>query len=252
MPQGRVLCAVALLVACVETGCAGRRQTTAAPELAPPPPTPASAPVQAGTAAVSNLRTAIDRIVSAPGLDRATWGIAVESLDRRDVLVSMNADRLLLPSSTMKIVTLAAAATRLGWDYVFETRLIASGRRAGGLLEGDLVVVGSGDPSLDDWDGAASRVFRDWARQLKDAGITTVTGRLVGDANVFDSNTLGAGWAWDDLDRSFATEVSGLQFNQNSAQLVIEPGPTVGDVATVTVNPPWAGLTVGEIGRAHV
>ena len=85
----------------------------------------------------------------------------VKSLATGTTLYSLNAGKLMMPASAMKIVTLAAAAERLGWDYRYETRLVALGPidAATAILRGDLLVVGSGDPSIDDWDGAATRLF---------------------------------------------------------------------------------------------
>ncbi len=68
------------------------------------------------------------------------------------------------------MITLAAAAERLGWDFRFTTELSLSGPVDAGVLYGDLVVTGSGDPSLDDWDGKASGLFRQWAAELKARG----------------------------------------------------------------------------------
>src|SRR5204863_5899844 len=133
--------------------------------------------------------------------------IVVRSLAANETLYELNGRRLLVPASNMKIATLAAAAERLGWDFSFETRLVANGSIADGVLDGDLVVIGSGDPSIDDWDGAATKLFRDWAEQLKSAGIKTITGRLIGDDNAFDDDPFGSGWAWDDLGASFATGI---------------------------------------------
>ena len=129
-----------------------------------------------------------------------------------------------MPASNMKVVTLAAAAERLGWDFAFETRLVADGAIDERFLNGDLIVVGHGDPSLDDWDGAATRLFETWARAIKARGIDTIGGRIIGNDNAFDDALLGSGWAWDDLDRSFATSIGALQFNQNTAQVTIGPG----------------------------
>lgn len=142
----------------------------------------------------------------------------------------------------MKIITLATVAERLGWDYRYETRVVAGGPITEGALVGDLVIVGSGDPSIDDWDGAAGRLFRSWAEQLKAMGVSRITGRIVGDDRAFDNERLGAGWAWDDLGASFATGVGALQFNENTAQLVLTPGSAPGEAALVAVRPPQAPL----------
>jgi D-alanyl-D-alanine carboxypeptidase/D-alanyl-D-alanine-endopeptidase (penicillin-binding protein 4) len=154
---------------------------------------------------------------------------------------------LLLPASNEKVITLAAAAERLGWDYTFTTELSAAGAVDGGVLHGDLVVTGSGDPSIDDWDGQATTLWGQWAAELKARGISSVTGRVIGDDNRLQDVVLGSGWAWDDLDRSFATGVGALQFNQNTARLVVAPGAAVNDLALIHIEPPGSGLTLRSV-----
>src|SRR5439155_26052016 len=116
------------------------------------------------------------------------------SLARDETLYSLNAGKLFMPASNMKIVTLAAAAERLGWNYRYTTRLLASRPIDDGVLAGDLIVVGSGDPSIGGRDGPATRVFDAWAETLRAQGLRRIDGRIVGDDNMFDEDSLGAGW----------------------------------------------------------
>jgi serine-type D-Ala-D-Ala carboxypeptidase/endopeptidase (penicillin-binding protein 4) len=150
-----------------------------------------------------------------------------------------------MPGSTMKIATLAAAAEMLGWSFVFETRLVAMGPIESGVLNGDLVVVGSGDPSMVETDGAA-KTFAEWASTLKAAGVRTITGRVVGDDNSFDDQMLGPGWMWDDLAGRDAVGVSALQYNENIVQATITPGPRTGASAEVALAPAESHLEVHD------
>ncbi len=236
----------ALLFLLAAAGCG------APPPAVTPPSRPAEAVDLAGSAAtlrgLQNLHRHIDALLAAPELQRGTWGISIKSLSQDDVLYANGAGKLLMPASAMKIVTLATAAARLGWGYTYETRLIAAGTIDSGLLDGDLVVVGNGDPTFEDWDGTATRLFREWALRLKAAGVRAIGGRIVGDDSQFAGDALGSGWAWDDLDRSFATGIGALQFNQNTAQLAITPGDAAGTPATLAVSPRGSGLQL----RNHV
>ena len=193
------------------------------------------------------LQRDIDALLAAPALERAFWGVLVRPVDRDEIVYSLNAGKLMTPASTMKVVTLAAAAEKLGWDYTYATRLFAAGTIDNGGLHGDLVVVGSGDPTIDDWDGKATLLFADWAAQLKAAGIVRIDGRIVGDDNAFDDDGLGQGWAWDDMAASFSASVSALQFNEGSVQLNLAPGASVGARASVTMSPDYSGLTVNNL-----
>ena len=197
--------------------------------------------------ALLQLQQRIDATLATPALDHATWGVVVRSLASGDTLYSLNARRLLMPASNLKIVTLAAAAERLGWNFSFETRLVAAGTIDSGVLNGDLIVVGSGDPSLDDWDGDASRLFARWARTIRASGISTIGGRIIGDDNLIDDNWLGAGWQWDDLDRSFASGIAALQFNENTVKVTVSPGAADAEPARVTLAQESSGLTLRNL-----
>src|SRR5262245_8809604 len=206
----------------------------------------AQTPVETPPSPLAALQHDIDTILSAPAFERGFWGVLVKSVGRDDTLYSRNATKLMMPASTMKVVTLAAAAEKLGWDYAYTTRVFTTGKIADGVLQGDLIVVGSGDPSIDDWDGAATQLFADWATQLKAAGIHVIRGRIIGDDNLFDDDGYGFGWSWDDMARSFSAGVSALQFNEGSVQLKIAPGRSLGSKAALTVVPDYSGLTINN------
>src|ERR1051326_5054614 len=142
---------------------------------------------------LDQLQHDIDAILGSPLLERGFWGVAVKPVSRDETWYSRNGDKLMMPASSLKIVTLAAAAEKLGWEYRYETKVFPIGVVRSGVLHGDLVVVGSGDPSLDDWDGNATRLFADWAAQLKAAGISAIDGRIVGDDNAFEDEMIGVG-----------------------------------------------------------
>jgi serine-type D-Ala-D-Ala carboxypeptidase/endopeptidase (penicillin-binding protein 4) len=174
------------------------------------------------------------------------WAVEVESLATGEVVYSENPSKLMMPASNMKIVTLAAAAERLGWDFTYETRLVTSAPVVRGVLEGDLIVVGSGDPTIGGRGGSPTRVFDEWADQLRAGGITEIKGRIVADARVFDRESLGAGWAWDYLASDYAAGVSALQFNESVADVVVHPGPAAGTPAFIEVRPIESGLILDK------
>ena len=158
-----------------------------------------------------------------------------------------------MPASTMKIVTLAAAARKLGWDDRFETKLYANGPLIEGTLNGDLLVQGSGDPTIE-----SRKFFRDWAEQLQKVGVHTITGRLIGDDSVViakdksasvNSPGFGFGWSWDDLTFGFAAPIGPLQFKRNVVELVVEPGAQQGDPTNAFFQLPGSSLTIIENSR---
>ncbi|MBI3493866.1 MAG: D-alanyl-D-alanine carboxypeptidase/D-alanyl-D-alanine-endopeptidase, partial [Acidobacteria bacterium] len=210
-------------------------------------PAPPASPATPAPPALPALVHDIDTILADPALARGYWGIVIKSLRTDETLYSLNARKLMMPASNMKIVTLAAAAERLGWNSTYDTRIFGVGSLSDGVLNGDLLVVGSGDPSIGAIDGMADRLFTNWAERLKSAGIRTVTGRVIGDDNAFDETELGFGWSWDDLPDDYAAGVSALQFNENMTRVTVGPGPAVGESASVSVAPAYSGLTINNI-----
>src|SRR5712692_5601526 len=125
---------------------------TAACHAAPKPASAPALPAPPASPAFSALARDIDAILTQPALEHSYWGVLVKSLKSGDTLYALNPRKLMMPASNMKIVTLAAAAERLGWDYTYETQVFAAGEIESGVLRGDLIVVGSGDPSVTDKD----------------------------------------------------------------------------------------------------
>jgi D-alanyl-D-alanine carboxypeptidase/D-alanyl-D-alanine-endopeptidase (penicillin-binding protein 4) len=188
-------------------------------------------------------------------MEHALWGVEVKSLDTGRILYALNARKLMMPASNMKIVTLAAAAEALGWDYRFKTTLETDAEIEGGALKGNLIVRGSGDPTINSRENRARSLFDEWAAALKAAGVTRIEGNIVADASAFDSRGLGQGWSWDYLEAGYAAPSSALEFNENIATLTVRPGAKAGDAAQLEL-PPSTGLALlhnvvtGEAGSA--
>ena len=187
----------------------------------------------------------LDRLLDASGVGPAIWGMDVRALDRNERLYARDPDVLLTPASTMKLVTLAATAERLGWDDRFETTLLTAAPIRDGTLQGDLVVRGAGDPTIN-----ASRtqnVFAGWADELRSLGVRRIAGRIIGDDDVLDDGALetpgfGSGWAWDDFARGFAAPAGALQHRGNVVDVVVEPGSAAGRPARARFRQPGSDL----------
>jgi D-alanyl-D-alanine carboxypeptidase/D-alanyl-D-alanine-endopeptidase (penicillin-binding protein 4) len=179
-------------------------------------------------------------------MERGLWGVKVKSLDTGRIVYALNARKLMMPASNMKIVTLAAAAESLGWDYRFKTTLETTADVENGVLKGDLIVRGGGDPTINARDKRAVAVFDEWAAALKAAGINRIDGGIVGDASAFERRGLGQGWSWDYLEAGYAAPSGALEFNENIATLSIRPGQKPGDEAGLALPP---GTGVGLIHR---
>jgi D-alanyl-D-alanine carboxypeptidase/D-alanyl-D-alanine-endopeptidase (penicillin-binding protein 4) len=216
-------------VSAILAACGGQKP----PATSPQPPSKAE----------RQLAADLDRVFGASVMSQGLWGVEVKSLDTGRVLYERNARKLMMPASNMKIVTLATAAATLGWNYRFTTTLETAGTIENGTLTGDLIVRGSGDPTINTRDERATKLFDDWAAALRGLGITRIDGNIVGDDNAFDDEGLGAGWAWDYLQYGYAAPVGALQYNENVAGLTVAPGPVEG-APTVATLAPGAGFRI--------
>jgi D-alanyl-D-alanine carboxypeptidase/D-alanyl-D-alanine-endopeptidase (penicillin-binding protein 4) len=173
-------------------------------------------------------------LTAADGVKRGTWGVLAYSLDKRQRLFDLNSQALFVPASTAKLVSAASASEAVGWDYRFATGLWATGPVVDGVLQGDLVVVGSGDPSIGSrgWGGV-----EEWVAPLKDLGIARITGRIVGDDDAIEEPRPALAWAWDDVGYSTGALFGALNLAENRMQVTVSPGAQPGVPGELTVPP---------------
>jgi D-alanyl-D-alanine carboxypeptidase/D-alanyl-D-alanine-endopeptidase (penicillin-binding protein 4) len=183
-------------------------------------------------------RNAIDRVLDAAPMDQVHFGVYARDARSGRVLYSRNAHRKFVPASNQKILATAAAIYLLGPDYRFETALWATGPVEDGVLDGDLVLVGTGDPTLSRryWDSGEA-AMEALADSLLRAGIHQVRGALVADVSAWDSTTVGPTWEVEDLRSSYAATGGAFALEQGELVLVITGGGSPGEEADVSWSP---------------
>ena len=150
---------------------------------------------------LENLRHTIDSLAGDPQLRNSQIGVLIVNPRTSDTLYSRNADKLFIPASNMKIITGAVALALLGPEYRYRTTFVTRGAIRSGVLDGDLVVIGRGDPTVSD--RVQQGDARTWMRRVADSlaarGITRVAGGLVRGGNAFPDSiygTAGCGTTW--------------------------------------------------------
>lgn len=157
----------------------------------------------------------VDEILSKPSLRHSIWGVRVEEADGT-VLYDRNSSSLLAPASNRKLATAAFAAECLGVHTRLQTRFRVDGRVSDGVLDGNLIIVGDGDPSL----GGRFDFDRDVTLQpvvdaLVRLGITRIDGGVIADVSLFDDDLIPGSWKNDNLGESYAAPVDALAWNEN-------------------------------------
>jgi D-alanyl-D-alanine carboxypeptidase/D-alanyl-D-alanine-endopeptidase (penicillin-binding protein 4) len=183
---------------------------------------------------IAQLRQDLTQATRSPGVRRAVWGVAVHSLDRNERIFDLNPGTLFVPASVAKIVSAATAADAVGWDYRFETTLKATGPIVDGVLSGDLLIVGTGDPTLG---GRAGDDLSRLIDAIKAAGIRRIAGRIVGDDDAIEEPRPQLAWAWDDLGYTTGALFGALNLAENRMTVTVTPGPAAGAAAALSVEP---------------
>ena len=185
------------------------------------------------------IREAVSDTIEADRYSGALWGIEVTNLRTGRRLFQHNPGHLFTPASNTKLLTAAAALRRLGPEYRYETQLYVDGPVRNGVLRGNLIVRGSGDPTVGGYTQRddPTAVFRDWADSLQAAGITRIEGDIIGDDDPFSDVPLGEGWSWNDVPYSYAAEMNGLVFNTNAIDLQVRGGRRPGAPGRITWSP---------------
>ena len=190
-------------------------------------------------AAAADLPHAIDALMEASLVARASVGIQVVELKTGNALYSRNAERLYLPASNMKLFTAALALERLGPEYRLTTRLVRA-------QSGDLILVGGGDPSMSGrtypYQKSAQaanslQAIEDLADQAVAAGIVRVDGDIVGDDQLYPWAPYPPSWTVDDLTQEDGAPVSALTVNDNAMALSVHPAARSGELAAISFQP---------------
>jgi D-alanyl-D-alanine carboxypeptidase/D-alanyl-D-alanine-endopeptidase (penicillin-binding protein 4) len=177
------------------------------------------------TNAVQPLARRLECLLDSEPFNRALWGVAIAD-PRHHLVFERNADRLFVPASNVKLVVSAVASALLAPDYRFRTSVYGPGPVDSGVVRGDLVLYGRGDPTLSGrYYPSPLAAFDELADSLKARGVTRVAGDVVGDASYFDSLTAHPSWEGYDLNWWYAAPVTALAFNDNSIDFHVTPGP---------------------------
>jgi len=179
----------------------------------------------------ADLAGQIEGIISQPSQKQVQFGIHIVKADTGQTVYSYNAKTAMVPASNMKIIVTAAALKYLGPNYEYKTKV--------GLCGDTLVVIGAGDPLLGDkvtddkYGRKAGWIFEDITAKLRQVGQTTIKD-IIFDTTIFDNERVHPSWPKKELNRWYASEVSGLNFNDNCIEMSVE---NIGGEAVIFIEP---------------
>lgn len=204
----------------------------------------------------TNIGTAQDQVISVQqkiagwqtdsGLTTASVSIAVSDNQTGEMLIKSKPQQSLAPASILKLITTATALEVFGPDYRFQTTLATSGVIRNDTLFGDLQIVGGGDPTLGSTYFPGNNHFmEDWINVIQRKNIKVVTGNLVLDASIYESQTIPNTWIWEDIGNYYGAGASGISIYDNLYEIHLSSDKEAGMATKMgQINPEIAGLEI--------
>ncbi len=186
----------------------------------------------------ADLAGKVETIVASQAQGKVRIAVKIVNPATGAVIYSHNASAPMTPASNMKLVTTAAALHYLGPDFTYLTGV--------GLIGDSVAVIGSGDPILGDKATMQKNnldprwVLKDVAEILRKNNVTTISDVIIDDT-VFDNEYVQPSWPKKELNRWYAAEVAGINYNDNCIEIIAE---TVGSKVELTIDPPTSYVKI--------
>jgi D-alanyl-D-alanine carboxypeptidase/D-alanyl-D-alanine-endopeptidase (penicillin-binding protein 4) len=220
----------------------------AQPEQGKPPVTRSKDKGPRDSAATRKFGERADTLLTLAPASKGEWGLLIIDAATSETLYELNADKYFVPASNMKLFTTALALAKLGPDYRFRTTLETRGTvSAEGVLNGDLFLVGRGDPNLsnrkfpynlkEEFDGTPEKVLTEMADTLVAKGLKEIAGDVIGDDSYFPREPYPSGWEIDDMVWEYGAAVSAIVVDDNTVTLTLSAGDSAGAPVQAVVAP---------------
>jgi serine-type D-Ala-D-Ala carboxypeptidase/endopeptidase (penicillin-binding protein 4) len=206
--------------------------------------------IEGHAGALETIQTKIAQFLKRPGVRSAQWGIQILDPAAAKVLIEVNPDKTFLPASVLKVVTTSTALEKLGPDFRHRTSVYTNGTvEPDGTIQGDLILVGRGDPNLMDPYGELSEkpALLELAEKLQRLGILKIKGDIIGDDSYFDARSYGKGWTSTDLKSPYGAPINALSINNNVVMVHVRPAKYKKPVS-VELEPPTAYFNIRNQG----
>lgn len=211
----------------------------------------------AQTALQQKIQTAFNQLQSDNQCRYGSVSLTVLDAQTGEQVFAANANLGMSPGSTMKTVTTITAFNVLGKDFQYQTQFGYTGAITNGTLNGDIIIKGSGDPTLGSWRWETtkeSHILYQMVTAMQQAGIKHINGRIIGDDSAYGTQAIPDGWIWEDLGTYYGAGANALCWRENQFDITLKTG-AVGTPISVTGTSPStpylsfkSELTNGEAG----
>lgn len=187
----------------------------------------------------------VDKFIHDPLMQHANVSILVKDLRTGKELYQQRANSATIPASTLKVLTTATALELMGADYQYKTLLAHDGNiDDSGVLNGNLYIIGSGDPTLGSSRIGDKQFLIRWVDAIKAAGITKINGSIVADESRFDNEGSNPKWTWDDIGNYYAPGIYAIAYRDNTLNVTFKSGAVGTTPEIININPEIKDLTI--------
>lgn len=190
----------------------------------------------------ANAQKGSAAFVDAPNLKHADISFLVKEISSGQVIMQHREEKVVIPASTMKVVTTATALELLSPDFRFETKLQYAGSIKDSVLYGNIYILGGGDPTLGSQYMGEKDFLDKWASAVKQLGIRRIDGAIVGDASAFSSEGVAPKWSWEDMGNYYSSGAYALSIYDNTYQIQLQSGAAGTTPQIVSISP--SGLDI--------
>ena len=186
----------------------------------------------------NDTQNRVEELANSDILNHSQWSVYAEYAKTGKVIINYNSEFSLAPASCQKIIPTAMALYYLGEDFEYKTKIYYDGKISNdGVLNGNIYIVGSGDPTLGSNKVKGSlpldSLMNVWVEAIKKVGIKKINGGVISDNLLFEEQSIPDYWVWTDIGNYYGTGTNSLCINDNLYYLYFKPNDRVGGEAEV-------------------
>lgn len=176
----------------------------------------------------NKIEQSFNTFLAQPALKNGIATLVVADTETGKTIYEKNSQIGLPTASTLKVITAITALDLFGPDYTYKTQMYYTGAIDSlGTLQGDIVIKGSGDPTLGSNRYANTKedvILSKWKNAIRAAGIDSIAGRIIADDSFFQGNNVPGGWIWTDMGNYYGAGISGLNWRENKSGINFNVG----------------------------
>lgn len=187
------------------------------------------------------FNSAFKKLAQDPTFRHATISLYVINTITGKPITEVNTNIGVAPASCQKVITASTAFELLGHNYRYKTTLGYTGNIVNGVLNGNLILKGSGDPTLGSWRYDKTKeknVIEELTKAVAQAGIHEIKGHVYADESLWNSEATPNGWVWQDIGNYYGAGARALNWRENQYDLYLKSGSNIGDPVTVAGTKP--------------